>query len=225
MIRAKDYCELFCGGKLNEINKKIISEKDLVLLKEGDRFLYFSMIENNPKKPLIALVGLCPGFNQISKLVEDFNLHGDFLKAKETASFNKINKNISLMLRKIEIDKFLEFEIGDYFDFNNSEYFLITSLVKCASLKEGKGRSDEFNPLKFDFAKKCIKNKFLQDILLRNSLKKIIFFGKKNEFIINQKLIGDRSIKEILEENGKEVIVLPHPSGSNNGGVVNFLRG
>jgi len=224
MINIKNYYEMFCGGKSLELDKKEITERDLIILREKERILFFSMIENDPSEPLIALVGLCPGYNQVSKLISDYNEFGDFLKAKENASFSKINKNISLMLRKIGLDKYLEVNLIDYFDYNNSPSFFTTSLVKCASLKEGKGRSDEFNPLKFEFAMKCIRGRFVEDILSRPSLKKIVFFGKKNEFIVNEKLIEGKSIREILEEEGKEIIFLPHPSGSNNGGVARFLR-
>jgi hypothetical protein len=224
VINSKNHCSMFCEGRSLVLRNNKISDKDLIILNEKERLLYFSMVENNPREPLVALVGLCPGYNQISKLVEVYNKKGDFDRARYCASFSKASSNISKMLRKIGVDKFLKVEIDNDFDYNSSELFFTTSLVKCASLKLGKGRSDEFDPLKFDFSKKCIENRFVKDILVRPSLRKIIFFGKKAEKIVKNFLINGKTIEEELKLNGKEVVFIPHPSGSNNGGVARFLR-
>jgi len=223
-MKSCDLCKMWCEGKDIIIKNKLI-EEDLIIKQERDRILYFSIVGNKPKNPFVALVGLCPGSTQLITLIENYNLNKDFEKAAELSSFRKITKNIAKMLRKIGIDQYLKIEIKDEFDFNNSPLFLTTSLVKCAALKEGKGRSNEFQPLDYNFSASCLKNRFLADILNKDykNLKKIIIFGKQGAKAVSERIVEDKSIKEVLELNGKEVMFLPHPSGSNNGGVAKFL--
>ncbi|MBM3246960.1 hypothetical protein FJZ17_00240 [Candidatus Pacearchaeota archaeon] len=222
-MKSRNFCNIWCGGRDIELKAPPINESDLLIKTEGERKIYFSIVGNCPKNPRVALIGLCPGFTQLHALVQEYNKTGNFLESSGVSSFRKSSKNIIKMLRKIEVDKFLGIDLDDNFDFNNSDLFLTSSLVKCAALKEGKGRSDDFQPLDFDFGRKCMAHRFIEDINCYASLKKIIFFGKKAEFAVSSELVDGKSIKQLLEENGKEVIFLPHPSGSNNGGVARFL--
>ena len=95
--------------------------------------------------------------------------------------------------------------------------------MKYPGLKKGKGRSDDFNPLDYDFARECIEKMFLKEIL-KSKTEIIVIFGKKAQTAMQEHKIHGKSVEEIIKKSGKEIIYLPHPSGSNNGGVARFLR-
>ena len=198
-----------------------MQEKDLILEKEKDRTFYDCAISNENKQAIIALVGLCPGYTQLNYAIE--HQHSGFDVARREASFKGCSKNIARMLRKIGVDKKLKIVIPDDYDFNASTYFFTTSLVKYPGLRSGKGRSDDFNPLDYEFAKKCIRKKFLKE-MVDSRLNEVVIFGKKAEASIKEYVVDGRSIERIMIDAGKKMIYLPHPSGSNNGGVAKFLR-
>ena len=226
MVSSIDFCEMYCKGKPLEIpiNGKLKKE-NLIIAEEKNRKIYFSIVGNNPIKPKIALVGLCPGDNQLNALIDSYNNKGlSFEKSAQTSGFSKISKNLAKLLRKIGIDSYLKKEIPDNFNFNESPDFLTTSLVKCASLGEGNNPSKQFEILEFNSTRLCFINRFIEDIKKYDSLKKIITLGKIGEEAVNKKLIDGKSVKQILEETGKEVLFIPHPSGSNNGMIKKFLE-
>lgn len=222
-MKSKDYCPIYCKGKNLEIDVPI-DEDGLVFAKEKDRSWYFSLIGSRPKNPVVALVGLCPGYTQLTSLIEHFNGGDDFLTAASSASFSGVaRKNIIKMLKKIGMDKELKISLTEDFDFNSSDLFFTTSLVKCASLKEGKGRSDAYDILKFDVSRRCMINRFVADIKNYSTLKKIIIFGKHAEKALRLPLIEGQSVEDVLLVSGKEVIFLPHPSGANMKSIKEFL--
>ena len=225
MVNSKDFCKMYCNGKSIEIPiNGVLKKEDLIILKEEKRKIYFSIVGNNPTNPKVALVGLCPGSSQLGTLINSYNKKGlSFEKSAQTSGFSKISKNLAKMLRKIGIDSYLKKDISDDFKFNEDADFLTTSLVKCASLSEGKSPSKQFNILKFDSTKLCFINRFIEDIKKYDSLKKIIILGKIGEYAVNEKLIDGKSVKQILEKMDKEVLFIPHPSGSNNGTIKKFL--
>ena len=183
-MKNSDLCPLYCGGKEFVIPiKGCLTKNSLILNKEKNRAWYFSIVGNNPINPKIALVSLCPAHTQLTKLIKDYNSGCEFKESASSSGFNKMKKNIARMLRKIGTDKQLGIAITDDFDFNNSPFFFTTSLVKCASMKKGRGRSNEYNKLKFNTSRLCLTNRFMAEITNPkfNEMNTIIIFGKKEK--------------------------------------------
>jgi hypothetical protein len=223
-----DCCELFCKGKQFTLPKQgELSQNDLLLATQGSRSWYFSLIGNTPSHPKLALVGLCPAHSQLHTLVKEYNGGLSFLDAAGAASFSgTIRSNLIKLLKKIDLDKEYDLVLDDSFDPNTSPLILTTSLVKCASLKEGKDRSAAYNPLSFETSRLCLRHRFVSDMLSYPSLEKIIVFGKIAESALSTPLLeNNQSIKDFLESKGLQCIFLPHPSGANNGTIKKFLEG
>ena len=223
-----ELCTMYCNGRKFEIPINGQLNQDALLINQvGNRKWFFSIVGNNPVDPKVALVGLCPAYTQLSGLIKEYNESGiSFSDAANCSGFLKMRKNIAKILRKLKIDVKFNIEIIDDYDFNNSPYFYTTSLVKCASLKEGKGRSNDYDILKYECSKLCLINRFIEDILnpKYKNLSEIVFFGKQAEFSVNQNILSNgRSVKELLEEKGKNIYFVPHPSGNNNGRIAKFL--
>ncbi len=229
LIKNSYFCNIYCKGKKIIIPEKgKLKEEDLVICEEGNRKVYFSIIGNNSENPKIAIVGLSPGYSQLRTLIQLYNSGEEFKKAAELSSFKKCSKNLTKLLRYYGIDKYLGIDIPDNFDFNkNKEFFLTTSLVKCCSLKNTKGRSNAFDILKFNCTRLCFINVFLNEILDKKykNLKKIIILGKNAEIAIKEKLINDKSVEDILKENKIDVIFILHPSTQNTGRINKLLAG
>jgi hypothetical protein len=147
-----------------------------IIAREKDRTFYDYEISNDDFNAPIVLCGLCPGYTQLKNMLDNEDLN--IVEARKSASFKGCTKNIAKMLRKIQLNKKLKINISDDYGFNSSKYFFTTSLVKYPGLRAGKGRSDDFNPLDYEFAKKCIKEIFLKEIIKGKS-GVIIVFGKK----------------------------------------------
>ncbi len=228
MPRSSDFCGMYCGGRTVTIPRVgRLREEDLVICREGDRVLYFSIVGNGAVNPRVALVGLCPGYTQLRALIDGYNGGLPFGEAANVSGFRRMSRNIARMLRKIGIDYFLDVEIPDDFDFNRSPSFFTTSLVKCAALREGAGRSNEFQPLDYACTRLCLTHRFLEDILNPGfrRLEKVVIFGSKGKVAVCEPVLGGRNVRQVLEAEDKELIFLPHPSGSNNGRISQFLRG
>ena len=180
---------------------------------------------NNPKSPSIALVGLCPGATQLNRFIESYKDGMNIPQAASQSGFRKLGKNLSMLLNAIDINKVIEENITPEYDFNNSPHFLVTSLVKCAFLGNETNPSQRFDPTRFEFAKRCITNRFVSDILnpAYNNLKIVIILGKDGWNAVNSIKIGDVTVATYMEYRGKTFIELPHPSGANNGRIKKFI--
>jgi len=226
MARNSDFCNLWCTQKAFEIPpKEQLKKDDLILGKESDRTLYFSIVGNKPKNPVVALVGICPGSNQLDKFISGYQEGLSLQNSAIESGFSKLGNNLKAMLNVLRIDRIIQEEISSDYNLNHSEKFLVTSLVKCASLRDGKKPSQSFDPSRFEMTKRCVINRFLLDILNPNftNLKLIFIMGKDGWTAINTIKTDNKIIKDYLESKGKILVQIPHPSGSNNGTVQRFL--
>ena len=223
-MESKDNCDMFCGGKnvVFPLSGRL-QISDIQIKKEKNRGWYFSYFGNYPNNPKIALVSLCPAHTQLKYFVELYNKNKSFEESATNSGFQKMRKNIAKILRRKELDKYLGLKISDDFDFNNNDNFLVTSLVKCASTKEGKGRSNQYDLLKYDCSRLCIINRFINEILRYKSIEKIVIFGKVAEKVVKEVLIENKSTWKILNSEGREIIFVPHPSTANNKAIKIFL--
>jgi len=227
MVQNSDFCNLWCTQKIIEIPpKEHLKIGDLILGKERDRTLYFSIVGNKPKNPVVALVGICSGSNQLEKFISCYK---DGLTVQNSAiesGFSKLSKNLRDMLNVLGVDKIIQEEISSDYNLNHSEKFLITSLVKCASLRDGKKPSQSFDPSTFEMTKRCVINRFIPDILNPDftNLKLIFIMGNDGWSAINTISIHNTSIKGYLESKGKVLVQIPHPSGNNIRTIQKFLK-
>ncbi len=223
MLTNEGICPIYCFNVETKIIKDRINEKDLLIDEETNadgekRALYFSVIGNNPEHPRIALVGLSPGQNQLNNLRQEYNenkddnKHDSFIKAARESGFYLYKKIIYKILKETETLETLELlDIKEDTDFNNHPNIFVTSLVKCSflKLKGEKYRSKSFDPLKFECAIKCIKNRFIRDIDEQKTkgLKRILIFGKDG-----WNALKELGIKDVLRDKGLKILACPHPS-------------
>jgi len=228
MVRNSDFCNLWCTQKAFDIPQNGYLEKDdLFLGGERNRRLYFSLVGNKPKNPVVALVGLCPGDNQLKKFISCYNEEGLTLQESAINSgFSKLRKNLIDMLNVLGIDEIIQEKISSDYNFNQSEKFLVTSLVKCASIKDGGNPSEAFDPSKYEMTERCVKNRFVADILNPDfkNMKLVIIMGKHGWSAINTITTNNKTIKDYLESNGKVLVQIPHPSGRNIKYIQKFLN-
>ena len=215
-MENRELCPLYCGGNLIKIGKPLLKQENLKIWENEERVLYFSVIGNKPKTPRIAIVGLSPGQNQLRKLIKGYNDGLSFQEAAEIAGFSLREKELARAMRAMGIDRELGIQIDDNYNFNESPYFYITSLVKCAFMGKDKKPSKAFPPLKYEVSRKCIKHRFMKEIfsIKEIGLKRVFILGDKGWEAVNSKDLFDNgiSIKEILEREGLKVEKLPHTS-------------
>jgi len=229
MVNNSDFCKLWCTQRAFEIPPKDrLKKDDLCLGKERNRALYFSIVGNKPKNPVVALVGICPGNNQLNKFISCYKDGHTLQNSAIESGFSKSHKNIRVMLNSLGVDKIIREEIFSDYNLNHSEKILVTSLVKCASLnlKDDKHPSRTFDPSKYEMTKRCVKNRFVSDILNPDfmNLKIIIIMGKNGWNAINTITTDNKTIKDYLESRGKVLVQIPHPSGANNENIKKFLE-
>ncbi|MCF6253109.1 MAG: hypothetical protein L3J75_17850 [Methylococcaceae bacterium] len=195
---------------------------------DQDRALFISMVgntqlkisENNAHK--IAIVGLSPADTQLQDFISHYNNNGSYEEAALASAFKGLQKDIIKMLNGLGVSKYLGFNhLPEDTDINRSGIFLTTSLIKCASLTQN-GSSSDFDPWKYPSNIKCIKNRFVPEMLSNNNsnITHILVLGNKAKKALKEKiLINGRTMHSHLEKNGKHIAYIPHPSGANRESV------
>lgn len=193
---------------------------------DNDRALYIAMIGNTQYKISvdnnykIAIVGLSPADTQFKKFINEYNRTKSYENAALEAAFEGLKKDIVKMLNGLGVTRKLGLEqLPENIDLNRCGLFLTTSLVKCVSLTLA-GDSSDFHPWKYESNIKCIKERFIPEILSNESISHILILGNQAKKALTEKIhIDGVSVHKYIEKNKKIIAYLPHPSGSNRESV------
>lgn len=195
---------------------------------DRDRALFISMVGNTQFKgssnikPKVAIVGLSPADTQLQLFISHYNQSGSYEDALLEAAFKGLQGDLIRMMNGLGVTKSLGIEhLPETTDLNRCGAFLTTSLVKCASLTRSGGSSD-FDPWKYSSNIKCITNRFVPEMLSEknSSLSHILVLGNKAKKALTGKIkIDGVSIHDYLEDRGKKIAYIPHPSGANRESV------
>jgi len=165
----------------------------------------------------VAIVGLSPAATQIDQFVEAYRESRSYVEASIRGAFAGLASDIIAMLRGVGLASKLglKFPVGDTLARHPDVY--VTSLVGCATLN-AKGGSDDFDPAGFEGTRRCVVNRFLDEILDSRfaDLKVVVVLGTKGRSAVEDLVDdGGRSVLRQLEDAGKTVLFFPHPSGQN----------
>ncbi|MES0198054.1 uracil-DNA glycosylase family protein [Mesorhizobium sp. M0011] len=190
---------------------------------EDDGRQYFSVLLSNHDRrdpmlsPKIAVVGLSPAGTQISEFVKAYARTGSYVEASIRGAFAGLAADIIAMFRGVGLATKLglRFPCGDSLARHPEVY--VTSLVGCATL-DTKGGSDDFDPAAFGGTRRCVLDRFLNEILdpRFSRLHVVVFLGTKARDAVASLLVKDgKSVLQTLEAAGKRVLFFPHPSPQN----------
>ena len=225
---SKKFCSMPCIN-----NKSILipepghtEPSDFKFHEDNDRALYIAMIGNTQyKTPVennykIAIVGLSPADTQLKKFTNKYNRTKSYENSALEAAFEGLEKDLAKMLNGLGVTKKLGLEpLPENIDLNKCGLFLTTSLVKCASLTL-QGSSSDFSPWEYESNIKCIKDRFIPEILSNKSISHVLILGSKAKKTLTEKIhIDGISAHEYIEKNNKTIAYLPHPSGANRESV------
>lgn len=222
------YCNMACNNGKNVCIPSSGSCKplDFKFLVDKDRALFISMIGNTQFKQKaarnhkVAIVGLSPADTQLKRFTEKYNSTGSYSKAASGAAFEGLSKDLIRMMNGLGVCRKLGLEqLQESLDINNSEHFLTTSLIKCASLTVD-GSSCDFSPWQYESNIRCISHRFVPEMIENSQIEYILILGSKaKKALISKVKIDGESIHDYLVRHGKKVAYLPHPSGANRESV------
>lgn len=183
---------------------------------------YFAVLlrnhwEEGPFKPKLAVVGLSPAANQIQRFVETYRLTGSYQEASIKGAFAGLAPKIFDMFDGLGLTERLGLDLPHRDSFENQPAIYATSLVACASLSGG-GSSEDFDPLRFPAATRCILQRFMPEMTNPgfDQMKHIVILGGKAWTAVQKsRTTSGQTLIEALRLAGKNVFTLPHPSGSN----------
>ena len=167
--------------------------------------------------PTVAVVGLSPGGTQLNKFIEAYNEDGDYTTASIEGAFADLEINIINMLRGLGVAKKLNLQFPRGETLARHPDIYVTSLVGCATL-DSKSTSDDFDPMSFPGARKCISQRLLNDLLSVRftRLRYVIVFGEPGKAAVKNIEVEPRhTLEDVLHRNGKVVLYLPHPGNQN----------
>ncbi|WP_102263039.1 hypothetical protein [Mesobacillus jeotgali] len=192
---------------------------DFMMAKENNIEIYYcTHNEYVNKKARVFIIGITPGFQQMSKSIAvarqclEENLSLDevsYICKRESRFFGVLRRNIIQLLNDLDLNNVLNLECCEEL-FNVKDYLLhTTSLIPYAVFINGKNYTGH--------SPKIMKNKLLTSFLaeyfmpqaavLQNSL--IVPLGKGVE-----EIIADYTRAGIINENNV-LSGFPHPSGAN----------
>lgn len=222
------FCSMPCvGGKSFCIPEPSATKpSDFKFYEDGDRALYMVMIGNTqtnqrPKpEHKVAIVGLSPADTQLRQFSEKYNRTRSYEDSALEAAFEGLEKDLVRMMNGLGVTKKLGLErLPDTIDLNRCGHFLTTSLIKCASLTLN-GCSSDFDLWKYQSNVRCVTERFIPEIISSESISHILILGNKAKKALTEKIrIDGISVHEYLEEWGKKIAYLPHPSGANRESV------
>lgn len=199
------------------------NQRAFMFHRDGNRELFLIMPRNHSTHPIpsfnpkIALVGLSPAGTQIQGFLDRYSQTGDYDAAARWASFRGLEKDIVGMLSGLGAEKFLGLSISGITSFSGHPDILTNSLVKCASLAVS-GSSDDFDPTAYQSNIRCITHRFFGEITNPQftRLSHVFVFGDKAHRALKSITLPDgRNVWRALEDSGRQIIGLPHPSGQN----------
>lgn len=227
-VNSTNFCNMACinGDNVQIPESGKAKESDFKFLEDGDRALYIAMIGNTQgkcqttKHHKVAIVGLSPADTQLRQFTKKYNYSGSYEEAALEAAFEGLEKDLARMMNGLGVTKKLGLDaLPDNIDLNKCGHFLTTSLIKCASLTLN-GSSSDFDPWKYESNISCITNRFVPDILSNDSISYLLVLGNKAKKALTKKVyIHGVTVHRYLEERGKEIAYLPHPSGANRESV------
>lgn len=206
----------------DKYSKEEILTNNFLIEKEKDLEIYYSPHnEHINSKAKIFIVGITPGFQQMSTAIsaarKGFEDSEDIekiqYKCKEAARFSgSLRNNLISMLDEIELDKYLHINSSREL-FKEKDYLLHTvSLIPYAVFVKGKNYSGH--------TPKLIKSKVLMKYVYENfvdELKKL--YNRGNILIVPLGRAVEEALYKLCENNIiKEKQILkgfPHPSGAN----------
>ena len=190
---------------------------------EGGRDFYAVLLRNHRAQdltrlnPKIAIVGLSPAGNQIDAFREAYASSGDYDTAAIAGAFAGLAPDIIGMLDGLGLTQRLGIDFPTRGTLDHHPDIYVTSLVACASLDKD-GSSDDFDPLRFDPARRCISERFVQEITnpAFTRLTHVVILGSPGAKALRRLMSrSGRTVLEELQRAGKTVLDLPHPSGQN----------
>ncbi|MDZ4992491.1 hypothetical protein GNF80_05815 [Clostridium perfringens] len=195
---------------------------DFLVDKEGNIEIYYAPHNEyiNPKAK-VFIVGITPGFNQMSTAMatarKELEVSDDIkeiqYKCKVAGRFSgNLRKNIISMLNEIELNKVLEIEDCSEL-FGEKDYLLHTVSLIPYSVFVKKANYTGHTPklIKSDFLMKYVYDNFLSEIKSLDDFENILLIplGKAvEEVLCKLKEEGFISERQILKG-------FPHPSGAN----------
>jgi uracil-DNA glycosylase len=193
---------------------------------DGDRALFCAMIGNtqliSPPPPTckVAIVGLSPADTQLQRFNDKYNRGASYEEAALEAAFEGLGRDLVRMMNGLGVARKLGFHpLSENIDLNRSGHFLTTSLIKCASLTVN-GSSSDFDPWKYESNVRCITERFVPEMLKHASIEHILVLGRKAQKALTSKVrMHGVFVHDYLNERGKVVSYLPHPSGANRESV------
>lgn len=191
--------------------------------RDRDRDLFLIMPRNHPVAPRapidprIALVGLSPAGTQIEGFLAEYGRSSDYEVAASWASFRGLQADILNMLRGLGVLDILGLNLDGVTTFAGHPEILTNSLVRCASLSAD-GSSDDFDPTQYESNVRCITHRLFRELTnpAYQRLEVVAIFGRQAAAALKKlRLPTGQTVWSGLQEAGKLVIELPHPSGQN----------
>lgn len=226
-------CQLWCGGKFNQVEDAVPLQaekllKTLCILEEKDRDVYFSLVGYEPETAEIAIIGLNPAYTQLNNFCEHYVRTSDFNESRKLSAFSNkaLRGNLIKMLDYLMVGRLVGLDSSAFFFSEQGRAkVLMTSVVKCASLnKNVSKRSSDWDILKYSFAVKCASNRLLYDLRSARGLKAVFVLGDKATSAMKSIRISDKSLYDAVDSQIAPIIELPHPSGANNENVLIFVE-
>ena len=202
-IRFDDYC---CQGSGKVIDSDNYRESDLVLATREKNTLVFSPLGNQPKEPILALVGITPGSQ--SKVFGNLLRSHSVEEAASKAAFAKGQGAIKDLLRAHEFSARLGIDLNG--DLNDSPKIFTTSLVKCCLEVNGSYKYKAPDIVASPEATFCLSNRFIADIEQYPTLKWIVIFGSSGWEAVSLIKHNGMTVRSFLESRGKNVLNYPH---------------
>jgi hypothetical protein len=202
-FRMSDYC---CQAPDRLIDPSSVDAEGLVIMRSGNAILRFSPLGNNPTAPIVALVGITPG-SQSKEFIQFLQTCPVELAAKK-AAFARGQEQIKDLLCAHGFAKQLGIDLGG--DLNDNPAFWTTSLVKCCLMVDGPYKYKAQDLFANDQAAFCVCNRFIPDVARYPTLRWVIIFGDPGWKAVEQFKVGDRSVREYLENREIKVLNFPH---------------
>lgn len=206
----------------DKYDKKEILINDFLIEKEKDIEIYYSPHnEYINSKAMVFIVGITPGFQQMSiaisaarrELENSNDIEEIQYKCKDAGRFGgSLRKNLISMLDEVELNKYLNIDSCSQL-FGEKDYLLHTvSLIPYAVFVKGKNYSGH--------TPKLIKNEFLMKYIYENFVDEVKQLDNIDDILIVP--LG-KSVEEVLYKLCEHNIInedqilkgFPHPSGAN----------
>ncbi len=223
-MNLKDICPAPClpSARTFNIPGPGATADDLCFGNDSGRHYYAILLNNHvPQErgklnPKVAIVGLSPGSNQIEAFVQAYRQTTNYGEASIQGAFSGLSHDIIAMIRGLGLADKLGIEFPKR-NLGRHPDVYVTSLVACASLACN-GSSNAFDLTKHPAASRCASNRFVDEMLNPNfaSIRAVLLLGKDAEKAVGQlRTASGKTVKASLEDSGKLVLSLPHPSGQN----------